>query len=358
MIEDNKSGLKSIAYENVLSSEETCDYLNISRQYLHNLVKNNKIKILKSIKGGTIFWKPDVLNFEAQRHADKLSQNHVILGGSTYRAEEAFDKLNLNPEEIDSIHIYIDERDAANDGYYNLKSIETYNTLVGIEAPRCIIRMLDNTEYWFEGFSVGSDSESCHGSERMLNKLGIIEIGKDRINRIISGSHILHVYNTVDGWDIQNSESLFVTLDVMSCDERLPVHTRLYHFNGKLVLINERENKRWKFERLEALPIEYIEKLFEFIPNVSIVQYMERERCFENGYYITTSQVTNIFQVVISDERNRELWMLYPDESIDNKELRTLQDILQGFGLRLDTKVASTTFKALLKKRIRLVIRQ
>lgn len=63
--------LRKLARQNVLSVEEVCSLLQLSRQHVYNLVKDGKLQTLKQTKRGYLFWKPDVLECDFWRRVSK-----------------------------------------------------------------------------------------------------------------------------------------------------------------------------------------------------------------------------------------------------------------------------------------------
>ena len=75
MILEGNEGLKVYAQNNVLSNEETCDKLKVSKQYLYRLINEEKLTPFKQMKGGYLFWKPDVLALD--RKSTRLNSSHT-----------------------------------------------------------------------------------------------------------------------------------------------------------------------------------------------------------------------------------------------------------------------------------------
>lgn len=53
--------LKDYISSNLLNSNQVAEILNCSRQYVHKLVKQNKLYPLKEMEREKVFWKPDIL---------------------------------------------------------------------------------------------------------------------------------------------------------------------------------------------------------------------------------------------------------------------------------------------------------
>lgn len=57
---DNENELKNFIHNNVISTNEAAEILNCSRQYINQLVKENKLIPVKKINYITLFLKSDV----------------------------------------------------------------------------------------------------------------------------------------------------------------------------------------------------------------------------------------------------------------------------------------------------------
>ena len=132
------NGLKKIAQQNVLSTDEACEILGRTRQQLNNYIKSGRLEILKSTKNGNLFWRPDVFFLSKQIHQERIREHHEILGGSTSQATQAAKNLNLNPREISEIYVFFEEKDAIEKNFYCLETLETPDTLIAIQAPNFV----------------------------------------------------------------------------------------------------------------------------------------------------------------------------------------------------------------------------
>lgn len=63
--------LREFARQNVLSLDEVCNLVNLSRQHIYTLIKKGSLVPLKQTKRGQLFWKPDVLECDFWRKASK-----------------------------------------------------------------------------------------------------------------------------------------------------------------------------------------------------------------------------------------------------------------------------------------------
>lgn len=355
MISDSNEGLRAYAQQNVLSNEEACDRLKVSKQYLYRLVNENRISPLKQMKGGYLFWKQDILDFDQGR---KVKAGY---GSSTYKAIEDIKKLeddaDFDESNIDSIHIYRYDRDAAIDDFYDIYGLEEKNQLMEIEAPTFIIKMNDATQYWVSGLLCGYYGSSTRGTEEVLHRFGILDTcNTDESERYVCSSKIIHIYRTDNGWETVRKESYWEKL-LDSGAGVFGLSSRLYSYNGKLVLVVERYGINFS-EKYEQLPSKYIEACFEFIEDATTVENLAKNVALETGHYINVGSLTNIFQIILANDRKRELWMIYPNDEKYEAEQKTMLDILTKLGLQLAKENTSSTFWEKLKEIPRSITRK
>ena len=343
MVVNDGEGLRIWAAQNVLSNEETCDRLKVSKQYLYRLIKEGRITPFKQMKGGYLFWKQDVLNFDQKR---KIKAGY---GSSTHKAIKDFEELNINPDQIDSVHIYRYDRDAAIDDFYEVGDCNEKNQLIHINAPTFIIKMRDGVEYWISGLLCGYIGTSTGGTEKVLYKLGILDSYNTRESEAyVAASYIIHIYKTDDGWDTVRKDSYWNKM-IEKESSIFGLSANLYSYNNRLVLVIERYGIGYS-EDYEELPADFIETCFDFIENATAVENLTKERALETGHFVTMGRLTNIFQIIIANDQRRELWMIFPRDEKYKAENKTMSDILTGLGLELIQKEkASPTFLQKLK---------
>ena len=123
--------------------------------------------------------------------------------------------------------------------------------------------------------------------------------------------------------------------------------SNLYSYNGNLVLVVERYGINYS-DKYEMLPSDFIETCFEFIDDATMVENLTKEKALETGHYVTLGRLTNIFQIILSNDQKRELWMIYPNDEKYEAENQTMLDILKQLGLELtEEKISSSFWKKL-----------
>lgn len=329
-IMNDYNGFKKIAQQNVLSTDETCEILGRTRQQLNNYVKSGSLEILKSTKNGNLFWRPDVYYLAKQIHKERIRHHHEILGGSTSQAYQAAKNLNLNPREISEIYVFFEEKDAIEKDFYYLDTLETPDTLIAIHAPNFVIIMEDETEYWFDGFNCGYGGEGPSGTEDILDYWGILEKTTDNFRNFIASTSILHIINENNTWTFYKEKSHYRLNDEL-CDQ---IKVRLYSFNQKLILTQENTN----FHYTNSISTEILSKYIDFIPQPVSVEFLSQERALESGHFSVAFSKTILYQIIIKDITDRELWIEYPFEIIPPKEQQSMLELLNMLDINITDK--------------------
>lgn len=326
------NGLKKIAQQNVLSTDEACEILGRTRQQLNNYIKSGRLEILKSTKNGNLFWRPDIFLLSKQIHQERIREHHEILGGSTSQATQAVKNLNLNPQEISEIYVFFEGKDAIEKNFYCLETLETPDTLIAIQAPNFVVIMKDETEYWFDGLNCGYSGEGPSGTETILDYWGILKKSKDNFTNFIKSTSILHIINDNNTWTLYKEKSHYLSNDELY--DRIKIH--LYSFNKKLVLTQENASQSYT----NSVPLEILTKYIDFIPQPVSIEFLSKEKALESGHFSVAFSKTILYQIIIRDITDRELWIEYPFEIIPPKEQQSMLDFLH----MLDIKITDKSF--------------
>lgn len=336
MLNDD-NGIKRIAKDNVITTDESCEILGRTRQQLNNYVRNGDIEIFKPTKNGNLFWRPDVYRLAHMIHKKRVREHHEILGGTTGQAYEAIEKLKLNPNEISEIYVFFLHNDAIQRDFYNLCAVEMPDTLIEVEAPRFVVIMNDGTEHWLEGFTCGYGGVGPSGTEDTLVRWGIIDKrGDDGVDGRIWNSSILHIVREENEWNFITEESCYRyvenRLEGNHWDE---IGVSFYYFNQKLVLTQE-NLYRSIMDRKRAIPTELLLKYIDFIPQPSTVQFLSYDTAIETGHFSVSFSKTIAYQIIIKDVMDRELWIQYPFEEIPNEKQHNMKELLEMLGMEVE----------------------
>ena len=343
-------GLKTLAQANVLTTEETCSILDRTRQQLNNLLRKNEIEVFKVTSNGNLFWKPDVYELLRKINRDSGREYHEIHGYTTSKSVSAFRSLSINPKEVEQVYVFLSARDAIQKNFYNIRDVEMPDTLTNIEAARFIIIMNNEEEYWFDGLTCGYGGEGCGGSETVLSELGILERGKSRVNSIISSNKVLHFYRDNGEWKYEGEDS--VEDDGMDYYWRQEhdldsIESYYYRYNGNLVLTQGVKYKK-TFGAVKAPSKEVLMKSLYFTPNPVTVEFLTKEEALKTGHFRVGYSETLIYQIIIKDISDRELWLTYPIEDILKTNPLSMREVYEVLGIEVEEETLPDKLKYLL----------
>lgn len=346
------TGAKAMAQANVLTTEETCQILNRTRQQLNNLLRKEEIEVFKATTNGNLFWKPDVYELLRKINRDTGRKFHQIYGYTTGESLEAFRELNINPDEVEQVYVFLRHRDAIQKNFYNIKDVEMTDTLTNIEAARFIIILNDEyeTEYWFDGLTCGYGGEGCGGTETVLCQLGIISKGGARLNPIISSNEVLHFFREDGKWKYKGEDSNGdESMDFFwrQKNDLKGIESYYYRYNGSLVLTQDAQYKK-TFGEVTTPVKEVLLKALYFTPNPVIVEFLTKEEAMSTGRYQVRYSETLVYQIIIKDMSDRELWLNYPIEDIIKSNPQTMREVFEMMELEVEEEKLPQKLKYLL----------
>lgn len=359
MASNNLDGVRLAALKNILTTEETCNILERSRQQLNNLIKGGDITVFKSTTNGNLFWRPDVYELLRKINRERPREIHAILGCSTDKSWEEYKELNLDKEEIDQIFVFFSHRDAILKNFYNIVEVEMPDSLTMVEAARFIIVMNDGTEYWFDGFTCGYSGQGCGGTENVLSDLGVLEKGKKNINPIISSSRMLHFWKDNNEWKHEGSASITEEhhIDSFSEENLLGIEECFYRYNGHLVLTQGARYKRVLGEVPEPSR-EVLFKSLYFVPNPVSVEFLSKEEALNTGHFENRYGETILYQVVIRDLSDRELWLNYPFDNLPEKKQHSMKELMDVLGVKVEEQTTSEKILSWLSQKPRNIYKE
>lgn len=355
---ENYSGEKAIAQRNVLSTEEVCKIIGRSRQQLNNLIRHDDIEVFKTLSNGNLFWRPEVYELLRKINREQPRQVHRVYGGSTEKALRAFHTLDIDAEHVEEVYIFFSHRDAILKNFYNIKEVEMPNTLTRVEGARFILIMDSGEEVWFEGLTCGYSGAGCVGAEYALSELGIIEKA-DPINSIISSNRMLHFYrNEGKTWEYTGEPSLFEEhgINSFSEDNLLGIEEDLYRYNGYLVLTQSSRYRNVFGEVPEPSKAVLFKSLY-FVPNPVSVEFLTEEDAMSTGHFQTSYGNTVIYQIIIRDVSDRELWLNYPFKEIPKNKQHNMKELLNVLGVKVEEQTLADRFLDWLNARPRNIYR-
>ena len=81
---------------------------------------------------------------------------------------------------------------------------------------------------------------------------------------------------------------------------------------------------------------EVLFKSLYFVPNPVSVEFLSEKDAMSTGHYQTLYGETVLFQIVIKDISDRELWLNYPFDKISQKKQHNMRELLSALGVRIE----------------------
>ncbi len=331
-------GLKQKAYENVLTTEETCLVLHRTRQQLNNIIRSGGLEVFKSTPKANLFWRPDVYTLLKRLNKETPRSYTKIYGSSAERAKKAFRELNINKDDVEQVYVFFEEWDAIQKNFYNIEGVEMPDTLTRVDAPRFIIIMKDGTEYWFNGLTCGYSGTGTAGTEEVLEELGIDVAVGNKAHTRISAYKICHYYRNGNEWEF-DGENPEDSRGYWSIKEKnlLGLETQLYRYNGHLVLTQGARYITSPLDDEKQEPsLKVLANSLYFTPNPTEVQFLSREDALATGHYDVAYSETLVYQIIIKDFNDNELWLTYPFEDIKPEKQQSMKDLMKLLNVKLD----------------------
>ena len=286
----------------------------------------------------------NIIAFFDKFSVEKTMGYHKIYGSSTDKALRAFYSLNIEPEKVQQVFVFFDQWDAILRGFFNLEEDETEGKLVSLDAPRMII-ITDDNQYWFRGFTTGYAGQGCSRTEEVLLKLGIIEKDKYPVKLEIQQYRVLHYYRENCAWTYSGEDS---KRDLHRQD--IDGHVNLCRRDGKLVLLQALRLKKDKMYRAIEPDLEWLCESEYFMEKPTKIRIMFNEEAVRGGY--TRSWITGdeVYQIIISDDYHREIWITYPFEELGDDRRSNFAAFMDKLGVSFDKCKKSFIEKILSQK--------
>lgn len=320
--------LRTFLAENLLTTSEVSEMLQVSRQRVVDLVKSGKLEPVKQSTQGYIFLRADVENLKMKGIDIEFRVPRFVELSGTTRVSVAFFEENISKmKEINTISIYFDPLDAAYDNFY-LPNGRYYGNLQQVITPHMVLRDTEGTEMWLGGCNCGYYGEGPHGSAAILKRLGFTE---QQIAPVFT-YRIVKYFLEEGEIEIITSDSSFDKKSSHQNTHPIDDHALLFFMNDHLVLIQE--------DTYRTDTISLLRRYRKFAPNPTEVLILTDEQAKSFGYQIpplpgTRTYGTQIYNVIIRDSSGREIWL---HANISKKPLsrqEPLIRILEECGLQL-----------------------
>lgn len=354
----HQSHLRNYIQNNVLTSLETAEILNLSRQRITALVKEGELQPVKTTTQGMLFLRVDVEAYKKEKdhrnriyrinRPEPLYDNSGTTNKSLHFFKEHFDEI----DEVSEIFIYFDEIDAAVDNFYIESDLARYGHLRRVDTPHFILRSKNDTEIWLGGANCGYGGEGPGGSRRILgmlrdsNKIKNFNYSDEDLRELLY-SRVVKIITDYEGnIEVFNHKSL---INEGVRDGFFDISADLYLFENDLVLLQD-ANPIWS--RRDTNPIAVLKKYMAFVPNpVEVIIFQSDENAKEYGYiaFDTISGHEQVYRLIIKDTSGRQIWLCpYIEDDIPLNNQPNLSEILGLCGFDAPKEEGNNTAAALI----------
>ncbi|AEY65741.1 helix-turn-helix domain-containing protein [Clostridium sp. BNL1100] len=283
--------------DNVITSAEAAEMLEVTKQAVNLYVKEGKIESLRNTPNGTLFFKPDIEAFKERIKKPAGVKKYKSDSGITVKSLKFFDENIGKLSEIAAVFIFFNDFDAILDGFFDVEEEFELNGLKRVVNPTCVIRDINGDEIWLAGVTCGYGGEGPRGTKTIFRSLGV---GEDIIEKV-SYHHVIKLFRDGSDWEVVCHGSRLN--NVVSYFEP---SAEIYYFANRLVLV-ETGFKRW-----DENPIVLLDKYGSFIPDPKEINIFETDKqAIEYGYFINeivTARRT-AYKMIITDQSGRQLWL-------------------------------------------------
>ena len=327
-------GIKQTALDNVISSDDVCKMLNRTRQHINILTNSGEIPLFKKFNNCNLYWKQDILQYIAKRDQNNLFEHHIIEGGSSDQALKKAKEICQN-EEIVEVYVCFDTNDLIDSGFYYTENESEMNTLNRIIAPDAVIITSSGKEYWLNGFKCGYYGKGPNKTIEMCKHIGIPEeIEKQKISDLVHKYDVVRFYKN-EKWHCEFKESIYRTAGEFGNSSLM---AQYYRSDNKMVLLQVEALKENKIEP-ENPWIRFIDAYSHFMISPQKMKILSKREALETGHFLIEFGRTKLFQVVIMDNANREIWLQYGgNKSIETeyKSVASLYDVIEGLNIIIE----------------------
>ncbi|WP_313559160.1 hypothetical protein [Ruminiclostridium cellobioparum] len=337
------SSLKNYLRENVITSSEAAEILQVTKQAVNLYVRDGKIECLRNTPNGTLFFKPDVEAYKNRTQKLTGTQKIVNYSGTTSKSlqfyRENIDKLSA----ICAIFIYGQDFDAILDDFYEIEDDFEFGNLRRVVNPTFVIRDINGDELWLGGVNCGYNGEGPRGSKTILKEIGISE----EIIEKISYHNVIKLFKDGDRWEVFYHGSRINYVKTF-----FEPSAHIYFCRDRLVLV-ESFIRRW-----DADPLLLLEKYRAFIPDPREINIFESDKqAIDYGYSMPEIGTFRnaAFKMIITDQSGRQLWLnQHIDRSVSIEKQDKVQEVIKYLGfdlkeLRLTDKIKAWIENDILK---------
>ena len=318
--------IEKIVRDELRSSSEVADELNITKQGVAKLVARGELVPVKTMPNASLFLEMDIEKIKIRKKIISSINLQPILGGSTHKFYDDF-KNQIRVDDVIGVYIYFYESEAALDGFYTTDEIAKKDTLVRIRVPNFIIKYSDLSEVYFNGALCGYGGTGPGGAHDALVK--ILEVPKAKADELYYARSIKY-FKEGNEWRYKA-----IYRDHKTNDDGYWDHQSIHYiYNNQFVHLQNvtKRDMELCFSQKEEKSI--ADEYKWFVPNVDSISIYPKAIAIQTGHYTVSSTDKVIYPVVVRDRSGHELWLdLNVREDVYLSQQERIMDVIKAFGL-------------------------
>ncbi|MGG1344348.1 hypothetical protein ABE244_28070 [Bacillus toyonensis] len=314
---NERDNFKALLQKELLTSTQAAEILGVSKQRFGVVIKKNDITPIHESSQGKLFLRRDIEGIVKGIYKTPDQQNNILIQPSEYSNEALifFEENKEFLDEITSIYIYRFKLDAILDNFHIELDTGFENKRL-LDVPHLVLR--DDSlgkEIWFKGLNCGYRGQGPRCTINLLTSLGI---DSNYASSLVTKHDVVRFFKT----DNDTFEGTFndATVDAFSSEGIL-----FYSWNNKLIFA-QKPSHSFEFDNQSTLA--FLKDYYSIVPNIKdVIIFNSKEEALEKGYYTRDYRnIEIVYQLIIRDTSNRELWLRIP-RILKDKPLKHNQDI-------------------------------
>jgi excisionase family DNA binding protein len=333
--------------QDIMTTQEVAEYLNLSKQMISVLVRNGKLPYLKELKNGYLFYKPHVATYKTNEPAHNANITINFSGSSHQTYDYAIEWCNKQAS-IEKIELYFWEFEALLDGYYYIKCDNLINLPQTVWLPNAVISSSNGSMLFLNGFNCGFVGTGPTTTAKFIENL----TGLKSFDKIASSNQIVKLFKNQNEWSYFCPSSRFgknYSID----SNRVDTLFEFKALNEKLVIAQKERNN------FDLSPTDFLMLAKYFIPAPKNLYFFRTlKEAQENGYYLYNSnnflaKSETIYRIIIIDQNGNQLWLKDFSESSESiGKNASLKELIEYTGFNLPIQTLSEEIRNWIKTQV------
>ncbi|MEK7019572.1 hypothetical protein [Bacillus sp. FSL R9-9410] len=331
---NERDEFKALLQKELLTSTQAAEILGVSKQRFGVVIKKNDLTPIHESSQGKLFLRRDIEGIFKGTYKTPNKQENILIQpyGSSDEALIFFEENKEFLEDITSIYIYRYKLDAILDNFHVELDTGFENKRL-LDVPHLVLRDdFSGKEIWFKTLNCGYRGQGPRCTMDLLTNLGI---DSNYANSLITKHDVVKFFKT-------ENVTFEGTFDNATVDPFQSEGILSYSWNNKLIFA-QKGSYTLEFDNQSTLA--FLKDYYSIVPNIKdVIIFNSKEEALEKGYYTRDHRNKEIvYQLIIRDTSNRELWLRIPRTQNDRplKHSKDIKELLAMCGINIEEPVDS-----------------